>query len=576
MPEDYDSMSVKELRACVERGGLSHNDCFEVVDLRQRAKEASGAQAKSAASSGRRSEGPRERRRGGGKANSTSKASEEEAVLREKVAALASESSNFLSRDASAIIADADELKKTILEASLSEDGRKEMLDSLDETCRSLEYENVCEQKCGRFIQLGLMAMTIVPMLLTGLESVLEYALRPEMLVKDASLYDINTVVTGGCGALGLELGIMLAKSGAGVILACHGETRVPDEVESRLADLGLLRNWNYPEHQQGSADVKYSQTGGASGWIEVWNVQMESFESVREFAARVAATFSAVDILVHSAATKEGCSRTVDGHELATQVNYLSPFLLNNLLLPVLRKSSARVVHLTCDAGLQQADWLPWPLRRVSAEQLPMVDPGAIEEREITASCTPSMEYANAKLAIVVHSHELNRRLSGFEDLGVAHVVNPGFMDSAFGRDTRVTATKSARSSMMSSLPPVWIANKIYSATIGPVVSRSFAALGNFMLRPVKVGAMAVYHVATSPELGNEENGGGLFADAAGPFLDCGKAPSTCGRVPPHKQPAAAGNEELANDLWTRTETAIGADNLQPLPQRTGSKRSK
>eukprot|EP01050_Picozoa_sp_SAG11_P003155 SAG11_NODE_172_length_13574_cov_14.732690_13_plen_97_part_00 len=63
------------------------------------------------------------------------------------------------------------------------------------------------------------------------------------------------------------------------------------------------------------------------------------------------------LDILVHNAATKEGCGRTVDGHSIVTQVNYLSPFLLTRLLLPTLRKDS-RVVHLTCDAALQQPDW--------------------------------------------------------------------------------------------------------------------------------------------------------------------------------------------------------------------------
>ena len=37
---DVDAMSVKELKALITKAGLSHADCFEKSDLRQRAREA--------------------------------------------------------------------------------------------------------------------------------------------------------------------------------------------------------------------------------------------------------------------------------------------------------------------------------------------------------------------------------------------------------------------------------------------------------------------------------------------------------------------------------------------------------
>ena len=37
---DVDAMSIKEMKALITKAGLSHTDCFEKSDLRQRAREA--------------------------------------------------------------------------------------------------------------------------------------------------------------------------------------------------------------------------------------------------------------------------------------------------------------------------------------------------------------------------------------------------------------------------------------------------------------------------------------------------------------------------------------------------------
>eukprot|EP01050_Picozoa_sp_SAG11_P003154 SAG11_NODE_172_length_13574_cov_14.732690_12_plen_128_part_00 len=38
----------------------------------------------------------------------------------------------------------------------------------------------------------------------------------------------------------------------------------------------------------------------------------------------------------------------------------------------------------------------------------------------QVVAGCSPLLEYANSKLALLVHSHELNRRLFDFEAEGL------------------------------------------------------------------------------------------------------------------------------------------------------------
>lgn len=554
---DYNRLSVQQLKARITRAGFSFGDCCDKAELRKRAKEADLAKASggvaadsaSAESASGQSQGLHQRRQG---LATTTKATSEELALIEKAAALATESSKVMgSRDASVILEEAKELRKKIEDMSLTAAGKEAALRSLDEVDSGLMLEDALEKNCSRIIQFAMLFMTIVPMLLNCVENMYEFSTRPAMIVEPADLSNMNAVITGGCGAVGLELAIMFAESGAGVTIACHGsKLSEEDLVRARLTQMGWLRT------------SSMRSSGSERGWIEMWPLRLESFDSVRQFAARVAQERGTVDILVHSAATKSGCTRTVDGHESATQVNYLSPFLLTHLLLPTFQEGS-RVVHVTCDVGLQQPDWLPWPLRRTEVDLLPHINlEGLARQKEIPGDCSQLKEYANSKLAILLHSRQLNRRLADIDRPGISHVVNPGALDSAFGHSDSVPTRSSMRSSMMGSLPPVWIAQKFYKYTLG----RAFSALSTFMLRPVEVGAKAIFHVATSPALFDQESGGALFSDKAGPFTNCGKSPEECGRVQLHEMPDVVADLELAEELWSHTESAIGDKNLRPV----------
>mmetsp|Transcript_152088 Transcript_152088/g.276606 ORF Transcript_152088/g.276606 Transcript_152088/m.276606 type:complete len:557 (-) Transcript_152088:56-1726(-) len=542
---DYSRLSVQQLKARIKKAGYSFADCTDKADLRQRAKQADAAKASGIDLPNLPKEGLHKR------ANAKVSREEEENMI-EKAAALATESTKVMgSRDASVILAEARELREKIEGMSMTASGKQAALNSLGEAEKGLAFEDALEKNCSRIIQVAMLAMAIIPMFLTSLENAYEYSTRPAMIVEPNDLSNMNAVITGGCGAVGVELAIMFAQAGAGVTIGCHGsKLSEEDKVRARLAQEGLLR----------SSSMRGFESD--RGWIEMWPLRLESFDSVREFAARVAQERGSLDILVHNAATKEGCTRTADGYELATQVNYLSPFLLTHLLLPTFQEGS-RVVHVTCDAALQQPDWLPWPFRRTQADLLPYVNVDGLSKRkEIAGSCSPLMEYANAKLAILLHSQQLNRRLADIEKPGISYAVNPGAMDSAFGRSDSVPTKPSMRNSMMGSLPPVWIAQKIYQFTLGKALS----SLGTFMLRPVDVGAKAIFHVATSPSLFDQESGGALFSDKAGAFTNCGKSPEECGRVQLHLLPAAVADLELAEELWSRTESAIGQKSLQSV----------
>ena len=76
---------------------------------------------------------------------------------------------------------------------------------------------------------------------------------------------------------------------------------------------------------------------------IEVWQLDMNSYDSIRAFAARVDEKLSRLDIAILNAGIGFHDFKIVPatGHEETIQVNYLSTMLLAVLLLPILKNKS-------------------------------------------------------------------------------------------------------------------------------------------------------------------------------------------------------------------------------------------
>ena len=152
-------------------------------------------------------------------------------------------------------------------------------------------------------------------------------------------LAESTILVTGATDGLGKALGVRLAGEGARVLV--HGR----DDARGERA----------------LAEIRDATGSERLAWFRA---DLASLDEVRQLASRVTAEEERLDVLVNNAGvgTTLGGDRaraeSEDGHELRFAVNYLAPFLLTRLLLPLLRASApARIVNVA-SAGQAPIDF--------------------------------------------------------------------------------------------------------------------------------------------------------------------------------------------------------------------------
>jgi NAD(P)-dependent dehydrogenase (short-subunit alcohol dehydrogenase family) len=179
----------------------------------------------------------------------------------------------------------------------------------------------------------------------------------------------------------------------------------------------------------------------------------------------------------------------TSSGFELAFGVNHIGHFLLTMLLLSRLKTSAPARVITVASRAHRRTGGIDW-----EAVQRP------------TATLLAVREYATSKLANILFSAELGRRLAG---TGVrTYSLHPGVIDTDIWRG----------------LPA------------------PLRALNSLRLDTPAAGASTTLHCATSPDVAGDT---GLY------YSDCRlAAPSAPGQDP-----------QLARELWERTVAWVGTD---------------
>lgn len=128
-------------------------------------------------------------------------------------------------------------------------------------------------------------------------------------------------LVTGANVGLGKEAARHFCRLGAAkVILACR------DVEKGRVA----------------RADIEASTS--KTGVVDVWQVDLTSFQSVKDFCRRANAELDRLDVAVENAGVAIGTFVEADGgFESTIAINVVSTFLMALLLLPLMRRTAAR-----------------------------------------------------------------------------------------------------------------------------------------------------------------------------------------------------------------------------------------
>lgn len=148
-----------------------------------------------------------------------------------------------------------------------------------------------------------------------------------------------TVLITGASSGLGLETAVIMARSGARVVLLCRDKTR------GEKAKQEVIR-----------------KAGVASDNVEMMLLDVSSLTDVRRFVTAWGSR--KVDILINNAGIM-ACplAMTKDGIESQFATNYLGHFLLTTSLLPNLQAGMGRVVNVSSVAGqsLAPANFTQW-----------------------------------------------------------------------------------------------------------------------------------------------------------------------------------------------------------------------
>jgi NAD(P)-dependent dehydrogenase (short-subunit alcohol dehydrogenase family) len=293
-------------------------------------------------------------------------------------------------------------------------------------------------------------------------------------------------VITGANSGLGLEAAAALAASGATVVMAC----RDADKAQAAMVEvLGRV----------------------PQGRLESLALDLSDLASVRSFAERYKARHHRLDLLFNNAgvmATPQ--RRTRDGFELQIGTNHLGHFALTGLLLETLNATpGARIVNT-------------FSMAYTLGRELDPEDLG-FEHRPYK----PWLAYGNSKLANVLFTFELDRRLrqAGLPALAVA--AHPGF-----------AATQLQ-----------FVGPQMNGSRLGQI---TWSLLNSLFAQSAAQGTLPLLYAATSPEVG-----GGDFIGPDGIGKMRGYPAKDAG-------PRKACDPQLAERLWAASERLTGVSYLQ------------
>ena len=237
-------------------------------------------------------------------------------------------------------------------------------------------------------------------------------------------MQDKTVFITGATSGIGQETALALAKKGAAIVFTSR------DPEKGKLVQKELIKRSNNKN-------------------IHLIFCDLASFDSIRNCCDEFKFKFDKLNILVNNAAVWDFKRReSQDGIENTLATNYLAPFLMTNMLMDTIKKSSpARIINLT--SGLHY---------------------GTINFKDIEfkRKFGGFKAYKQSKLADILFTRLLAKKLDG---TGITvNCVHPGMVNTNLARDAG------------------WFMRGI------------FKIIG----KPAHKGALTSIYLATSPEVEN------------------------------------------------------------------------
>jgi len=199
-----------------------------------------------------------------------------------------------------------------------------------------------------------------------------------------------RVIITGANSGLGKESAFALAKLGAEIVLAVR-DTNKGQSVKNQILN----------------------QTPSAV--IEVAALDLMDLDSVQKFAA--SQSTKPIDVLLNNAGIMAvPFEKTKDGFESQMGTNHLGHFLLTELLFDAIsRGSNPRIVNVSS-----------------SAHRLGKLKTGDINELNVSKeNYSPWTVYGNSKLANLLFTNELVRRLKLVNSNITVAVAHPGYANT-------------------------------------------------------------------------------------------------------------------------------------------------
>lgn len=294
-------------------------------------------------------------------------------------------------------------------------------------------------------------------------------------------------LITGGNSGIGFEAAKMLAGAGARIVIAARNRDKAS-------AALDRLKDAAPGDHDQLCLDLA-------------------SLASVRSAAKDAKERYGALDGLINNAGIMQTPKRqTDDGFELQLGTNHLGHFLLAGLLLETVEAARGRIVTVAS---------LAHKYGRIHFDDLML--------RE---KYDPTTAYCQSKLANLLFSLELDRRLQAAGSPVAAIACHPGYSDTS-----------------LQSTGPSGFFNVLYKV-LNPLFAQS-----------AEKGAIPTVLAAA----GREARAGGYYGpqamrEARGPVSDATVS-------------ERARNEETARRLWEKSEELVGFQ--WPLAPASGGQPS-